>query len=98
MGINWKIRIRNRQFWLGAVGAVGTCALSLANAFDLGAYASPWVEAIEGAAAAALSLLALLGVVVDPTTEGVGDSSQALQYEVPRPRGLGQTTDDPKED
>jgi len=80
------------------VGALGTCALSLANAFGAGAYASPWVEAIEGAAAAALALLALLGVVVDPTTEGVGDSGQALQYEVPRPKGLGQETYDPKED
>jgi len=96
--INWRVRIKNRQFWLGAVGALGTCALSLANAFGAGAYASPWVEAIEGAAAAALAALALLGVVVDPTTEGVGDSSQALRYEVPKPRGLGQTTNDPKED
>ena len=98
MGINWKVRIRNRQFWLGAVGALGTCALSLANAFGAGAYASPWVEAIEGAAISALTVLTLLGVVVDPTTEGVGDSSQALQYEVPRPKSPGQTTSDPKED
>ena len=93
MEINWRVRLKNRQFWLGAVGAVGTCALSLADAFDLGAYASPWVEAIEGAAAAVLAVLAFLGVVVDPTTEGVGDSSQALQYEVPRPKDSGQETD-----
>ena len=86
MGINWKIRIRNRQFWLGVVGAAGSFALSLANAFGSGVYASPWIEAIEGAAIAVLAVLTLLGVVVDPTTEGVGDSSQALQYEVPRPK------------
>jgi len=98
MKINWRVRIRNRQFWLGAVGALGTCALSLANAFGAGAYASPWVEAIEGAAAAVLAVLALLGVVVDPTTEGVGDSSQALQYEVPRPKGPGRETDYSKEE
>ena len=98
MKINWRVRIRNRQFWLGMVGALGTCALSLANAFGLGAYASPWVEAIEGAAAAALAVLALLGVVLDPTTEGVGDSSQALQYEVPRPKGPGRGTDCSKEE
>lgn len=84
MNINWKVRIRNRQFWLGVVGAIGAFVLSLADALGFGGSASPWVEAIEGVAAAALTLLALLGVVVDPTTEGVGDSSQALLYKVPR--------------
>ena len=84
MKINWKVRVRNRQFWLGVVGAIGAFALSLADALGFGGSASPWVEAIEGAASAALTVLALLGVVVDPTTEGVGDSSQALQYERPR--------------
>lgn len=84
MGINWKVRIRNRQFWLGMVGALGALALSLADALGLGGSASPTVEAIEGAVSAALTVLALLGVVVDPTTEGVGDSSQALLYERPK--------------
>ena len=84
MKINWKVRVRNRQFWLGVVGAIGAFALSLADALGFGGSASPWVEAIEGVASAMLTVLALLGVVVDPTTEGVGDSSQALLYEVPK--------------
>ena len=32
-----------------------------------------------------LSALVLMGVVVDPTTEGVGDSARALTYTEPRP-------------
>lgn len=84
MGINWKVRVKNRQFWLGMIGALGAFALSLADALGFGGSASPRVEAIEGAASAALTVLALLGVVVDPTTEGVGDSSQALLYERPK--------------
>lgn len=84
MRINWKVRVRNRQFWLGVVGALGALALSLADALGFGGSASPWVEAIEGAASAALTVLALLGVVVDPTTEGMGDSRQALRYEKPK--------------
>lgn len=80
MRINWKVRIRSRQFWLGVVGALGAFALSVANALGVGGSASPLVEAIEGAASAALTVLALLGVVVDPTTEGMGDSEQVLQY------------------
>ena len=31
-----------------------------------------------------LTILAALGIVVDPTTKGVSDSSQALEYEKPK--------------
>ena len=33
------------------------------------------------------SVLAILGVVTDPTTEGVGDSEQALTYTKPKSKG-----------
>ena len=32
------------------------------------------------------ALLALLGIVVDPTTEGIGDSERALGYTEPYPK------------
>ena len=32
-------------------------------------------------------VLAILGIVTDPTTEGVGDSKQALTYEEPKKKG-----------
>ena len=32
----------------------------------------------------AFAVLAILGIVVDPTTQGVGDSEQALTYTVPK--------------
>ena len=32
------------------------------------------------------ALLSLLGVVIDPTTEGIGDSERAMGYEVPYPK------------
>lgn len=31
-----------------------------------------------------INVLVLLGVVVDPTTNGVGDSDQALKYDAPK--------------
>ena len=31
----------------------------------------------------ALTLLGLLGVIIDPTTAGVGDSERAMTYETP---------------
>ena len=33
---------------------------------------------------ALFAVLALLGVVADPTTKGVGDSAQALTYDKPK--------------
>ena len=36
---------------------------------------------------AAFAVLALLGVVTDPTTEGIADSAQAAKYDAPKPRG-----------
>lgn len=88
MSVNWKVRLRNRQFWAGLVGALGTCALAVAGVLGEGVAAevSPWVDACLKVATALLSALTLLGVVVDPTTEGVGDSEQAMSYEVPKPR------------
>ena len=35
-----------------------------------------------------IDLLVLLGVVVDPTTEGISDSAQAMAYEAPKPREI----------
>ena len=32
-------------------------------------------------------VLAILGVVADPTTEGLGDSNLAMTYEAPKPKG-----------
>lgn len=40
-------------------------------------------ENILGVVDAVFLVLAILGVVTDPTTEGVGDSQRALTYEVP---------------
>ena len=34
-----------------------------------------------------INILCLLGIVVDPTTAGVGDSARALSYEKPRKEG-----------
>ena len=36
---------------------------------------------------AAFAVLAILGIVTDPTTAGVGDSEQALTYKAPRKDG-----------
>lgn len=82
--INWKVRIRNRQFWLAIIPAtlllIQTVAALLGFAVDLGDTQGKLVAVVD----AAFVVLTVLGIVVDPTTAGIGDSGQALGYDEPR--------------
>ncbi len=77
--INWKIRIKSKKFWLALVPAVLLLAQTVATPFGynwditgLGVQLTAVVNAVFG-------LLALLGIVVDPTTSGVSDSELVLK-------------------
>ena len=82
--INWKVRIRNKAFWLALIPAVLLLAQSLAAAvgyeLQLGDLGDRLLAIINNL----FALLAILGIVNDPTTEGLGDSENALTYKVPK--------------
>lgn len=84
--INWKTRIRNKAFWLALVPAVlvlvQVCAAPFGYAWDFAGLQSQLIAIVN----AIFVLLAILGIVVDPTTEGIGDSERAMSYEKPYPR------------
>ncbi len=84
MNINWKVRIKNKTWWLAVVPAVLLLVQAVAAPFgyiwDFGVLN----EQIAAIINAAFAVLALVGVVADPTTEGVSDSLQALGYEHPK--------------
>ena len=81
--INWKVRLKNKQFWISFIPAVlllvQKVASQLGYALDLSDTGERVLEIVE----TLFFVLALLGVVTDPTTEGVGDSQRALTYEYP---------------
>lgn len=82
--INWKVRIRNKNFWLALIPALLLLIQAVAAVFgftlDLGELGDKLLTVVN----AVFVLLAILGVVTDPTTEGVGDSNLAMTYEVPK--------------
>lgn len=82
--MNWKIRIKNKTFWLTLVPAVLLLAQVIAAPFgyewDFGILNEQLASIIN----AFFSVLTILGIVTDPTTEGVGDSAQALAYTEPK--------------
>ena len=77
MKINWKVRLRNKV-WLTTMAAA-VCAF----VFDMLAMLEIAPAVTEDAvmqAVTAVTLLGMLGVVIDPTTEGAGDSDRAMTY------------------
>ena len=84
MKINWKVRIRNKAFWL----AMAPAALLLVQAgaavfgytLDFGELGNRLISFVN----AAFAVMALLGIVNDPTTAGVKDSARALTYKWPK--------------
>lgn len=82
--INWKVRVKNKAFWLALIPAVLLLIQVIASVFgytlDLGDLGNKLLSVVE----ALFMVLSILGIVVDPTTDGVGDSKQALTYTEPK--------------
>ena len=80
-GINWQIRVKNKTFWLTLIPAVLLLVQAVSAPFG---YTWDFVVLNQQLAAiinALFAVLAILGVVTDPTTKGVGDSERALMYD-----------------
>lgn len=81
--INWKVRIKNKSFWLALVPALALLAQAFANIFDFKLEFGDTVDKILVFINVLFAFLVLVGVVNDPTTAGLTDSSRALGYHEP---------------
>ena len=81
--INWKIRLMNKQFWLSLIPALALCAQAIAAVFGWEIDFTTAVGKLLTVVNTVFALLVVLGVVVDPTTAGIGDSERALGYDEP---------------
>lgn len=81
--INWKVRIKNKAFWLAVIPAVALVAQALAALFGYTIDLTSIVGKLQAVVNAVFALLVILGIVVDPTTSGVEDSNRAMGYETP---------------
>ena len=82
--VNWTVRIKNKTFWLSLIPAVLLLAQVVAAVFgvtlELGGLGDKLLDVVN----ALFAVLAILGVVTDPTTAGVKDSQQAMTYTKPK--------------
>lgn len=78
--INWIVRIKNKAFWVALIPAILLLVQAIAAVFgfaiDLGDLGDKLLTVIN----ALFAVLAILGVVVDPTTPGTRDSERTLTY------------------
>lgn len=82
--INWKVRAKQKWFWLALIPAMIVLIQAVAAVFgyslDLTAMGERLVAVIE----AVFMVFGILGIVVDPTTEGIQDSKLAMTYQEPK--------------
>ena len=81
--INWQVRIRNRQFWISVIPAIALVIQAIAAVFGWTLDFSNLIGKLIAVVDAVFALLVILGIVVDPTTAGLGDSDRAMRYEEP---------------
>ena len=84
MKINWKVRFRNKTFWISFIPAVLLMIKSLLNLvgieFDTEVISSKLLSIVE----AVFVVFAVLGIITDPTTTGISDSLLAQEYQEPK--------------
>ena len=83
MKINWGVRFANKNFWKAFIPAaillIQAVAFAIGFTIDLGEIGNKLLAVVD----AVFAFLAILGVVNDPTTDGLNDSQRALGYKEP---------------
>ena len=81
--INWSVRLRNKNFWLAVVPALALLFQAFANIFGIKLEFGETIDKILVFINVLFAFLVLIGIVNDPTTVGLSDSTRALEYEEP---------------
>ena len=83
MQLNFKVRIRNKLFWLTLIPAVLILAQTVCALFGIPLAIDSVESKLLDLVNAIFAVLAILGIVTDPTTEGLKDSDRAMTYTAP---------------
>lgn len=78
------MRIKNKAFWLSLIPALLLLIQAVAYVFGFSLDLSEMGDKLLAVVNALFAVLAILGVVTDPTTAGLSDSNLAMMYEKPK--------------
>lgn len=84
MKINWLVRVKNKAFWVALIPTILLLAQQVCGMFGVDIQIANLQDNLLSIVGTLFTLLAILGIVVDPTTDGISDSNLAMTYEEPR--------------
>ena len=79
--MNWKVRFKNKVWLTSFIAAIVTFIYTILGMFDV--FPTITQNSVMNVVNAALMMLGLTGVIIDPTTAGIGDSERAMSYTEP---------------
>lgn len=82
MNINWKLRLQNKTTLTALVMALVALVYQVLGV--CGVVPRVAQDQVTTIVSMVINILCLLGIVVDPTTAGIGDSNRALTYDEPK--------------
>lgn len=82
MKINWKLRLQNKATLTALVMALVALVYQVLGVCGVVPRVSQ--DQVTTIISMVINILCLLGIVVDPTTAGIGDSNRALTYDEPK--------------
>lgn len=82
MRINWKIRFRNKAWVLTFLLGLIAMFYQTVKVYEAAKQGLPPQELMIETAKMLVTWLIQIGVIVDPTTKGTGDSARAMSYGV----------------
>nr|DAX79889.1 MAG TPA: holin [Caudoviricetes sp.] len=83
MMINWKVRILNKTFWITLVPALALLLQTFLAVFNIRLELGDTTEKMIVFINALFAVFVIVGIVNDPTTSGISDSTRAMTYERP---------------
>lgn len=81
MKVNWKVRFKNKVFLASFFSLIITFVYALLEMFDI--FPAITESTVIRIMNEVLMVLGMMGVIADPTTDGIGDSQRALGYDEP---------------
>lgn len=82
MKINWTVRFKNKTWLLSFLAVIIAFVYNILGMFDIVPPVTQ--DMVTQAVIAVVNILVAVGVVVDPTTQGINDSKQAMTYREPK--------------
>lgn len=84
MKINWGVRFKNKTFWISIIPAVLLLAQEVCGLFGVKLEIAGLSDQLIAIIGTVFAILALMGVVNDPTVATLSDSKLAMTYDTPK--------------